>query len=233
MRERKVNLSVPTYIVGEHNESFHYWQKHGLRDTTLLHVDAHSDMGDCCYSLEKLELEDPLDYYKSLCITNFLCAAVHYEIVSSLYWLNPHSLVLRLQDMGSKNKKEEPTLNTSYDDGAIQWNRSYPSNLGKIIQPEDIEIGEQFILDIDLDAFCCNKTINFVRDYFEDYDGVTNYGLRMDEFIDVLGVLRKPDLITISRSVGDCESSIFVPLDKVNNVRARLVRKLKKLYDKD
>ena len=37
---------IPAAIVNNHQEAFYYWEKARIRDATLFHVDAHSDMVD-------------------------------------------------------------------------------------------------------------------------------------------------------------------------------------------
>ena len=37
--------NIATIITDNHNEQFYHWVKSGLRNATLLHIDAHADTG--------------------------------------------------------------------------------------------------------------------------------------------------------------------------------------------
>ena len=81
------------------------------------------------------------------------------------------------------------------------------------------------ILDIDLDAFCCNSSVYNVP---ENYDGVTNFEQRIGKTINILSYLMKPSLITIARSIG--KGGRYVPSNKVDKVQHLLLQGLKKIY---
>ena len=84
---------IHTAITEEHNEVFYFWQMSHMKSATLLHVDAHHDMDGVVSIIGDGLLHDPsnINYFKSLYVGNFICPAVHYGIVSDVYWLNPHS----------------------------------------------------------------------------------------------------------------------------------------------
>lgn len=232
MRHRQESVNgIPISIVDDHNESYRDWQEAGIQSATLLHVDAHSDMmADSCAPMSEVPLSNPLNYYKSLGISDFLSAAVHNGIVSSLYWLNPHSPQRYLQDMGTVHENESRLpLKTRVRDNRIAWDigARAPSN-GQIIRPEDIQFEDPFILGIDLDAFCCNKNIRFVD---AAYSGVDHFEDRIDTTIELLrGTSTRPTLITIARSVSSEAESTFMPPDMVAAVQEYLLGKLRQLY---
>ena len=63
-------LTIPTYVTEMHNENFRYWMQ--LKDSLLLHIDAHSDMGSPFVNgIETTEI----DFYKNLSIADFICPA--------------------------------------------------------------------------------------------------------------------------------------------------------------
>lgn len=220
--------SVPLVFTQDHNEAFAYWQISGLRQAHVLHVDGHADMKDY------VELADQADedYYEHLTIANMLCAAAHYDIAHSISWLNPHSLSHRLLYLGSKTSDDRFSIRTKVSEyDRIEWEK--PSlghyNLrfgdGKNIKFSELQIGSRpFLLDIDLDAFCCRLPVDNVP---SDYYGVDNYGKRIMIMVRLLTTLKKPELISITRSNG---RRIFVPSDKVDEVQAVCVAALARLY---
>jgi len=224
--EQLTNIGgIPAAIVDEHNESYQHWQAAGIKDASVLHVDAHSDMSTGCFPIENFNLGDSLDYYKSLGISNFLCAAVYNDIISNLYWFNPHSDSMRLQRMG-----DEAMLDRG--DGSIIWKRllGLHSSGRKNIASETMELEDPFILDIDLDGFCCNNGIHNKTDD-PNYDGVNGYEGRVDSMIELLRGRIRPQLITICRSVAPYDAGTFMPAEKVDEVQLYTINKLKELFN--
>ena len=221
---------IPAAITDKHNECFYHWQMNGLENATLLHIDAHPDMFNAAAPFRE-KLDD--SYYEELGTASFICATVHYGIVSSVYWLNPHSLKRRLQDMGStKLEKDRRQLKTEPIGRRIRWASRADKLImgeGKIITPENIEFEKYFILDIDLDAFCWQRNIIY---YTRQYpDEVNNYEQRIDQTIEVLRRLRRPDIITITRSQEKDRAD--VPPDKVDAVQTYSIAQLRKLYERE
>ncbi len=218
---------IPTAVTETHAEVFYYWQNSGLEGAVLLHIDGHADMDSSAPSRRKVtDL-----YYNHLYISSFICPAVHYGIVSSIYWLNPHSKKRKLQFMGALDREEEGVrIGTKVIRGMIFW--EYPEGskytkygIGKVITPAEILLNNRvFILDIDLDAFCGEYSIEHVS---SRYDGVSGWEQRVDQTVNFLAKLKRPDLITITRSQGN-ES--YVPEDKVDTVQDLLMQELRELY---
>jgi hypothetical protein len=197
--------SVPVAITRDHNQVYYFWQKSGIRNATLLHIDGHSDMSGGAVVRENFDISEE-EYYQYLSIGGFIVPAVHYGLVSSIFWLNPHSQAKKLQDLGSSVKelgrKHLRTRIKEWSKGvnylALGWT---PSSKRTVISPNDLKIlgREPFIWDIDLDAFCCDKEIAHVP---SDYHGIEGFENRIAETMDLLRTLRRPDLITITRSEG-------------------------------
>ncbi|MBI3290868.1 hypothetical protein HYZ76_01140 [Candidatus Falkowbacteria bacterium] len=101
-----------------------------------------------------------------------------------------------------------------------------PSN--QVILPSDSPL----ILDIDLDAFCCHRTdtLRFLPTNRKEYDGVFGFEKRIDQTIDILTTLPRPNLITIASSEGDRKQLCFVPPFMLKEVSDYLAVSLKNVY---
>lgn len=234
MKSKKKKIAeIPVIITQEHNQVFYYWHKSGIKNATLLHVDGHSDMGDSA----DFQKEPKRDYYRELTIENFICPAVHYGIVSKVYWVNPHASEReKLHYFGSKKATNlETRLMTVIEENCIMWyaddifDRFYLSKGIEEIHNSKISLTKKFILDIDLDAFCTHKKPFDTPKY---YRGFKNWKKRVDETMELLDGLKTPDLITITRSVSSLASYTFVPLDKVDSVQMYTLEKLREVYGK-
>ena len=90
-----------------------------------------------------------------------MCPAVHYGIINYGYWLNPYHSMDKVFDLGTTQDTEDrPKLATFLEHGyMLNWQGENASKLclgnTKEIPFDKIEIPGKFILDIDLDAFCC------------------------------------------------------------------------------
>ena len=70
-------MTVPGVHVFEyHDEAYHVWRAAGVRDATVVHVDAHHDLS---------WLDDPVHLH----IGNYLCQAIKDGIVREVYWVVP------------------------------------------------------------------------------------------------------------------------------------------------
>ncbi len=232
---------IPTGIVNNHNEAFFYWMESNLKKATLFHVDAHPDMKNAVY-IKKVE--SAYDYDK-MNTANFICPAVNLEIISSIYWMNPHSIERRLQELGltetgfKKPLKSYRQENKSYflqKKFNYLWG-SFHLELGKgeIKTKDNLAIPQgPLILDIDIDAFCCHltKTIRYLPVSEQVYDGVSGFEKRIDETIDVLATLPRPYLITIATSLGDGKDECYVPPSMVERVMQYLDDRLEELFSR-
>jgi hypothetical protein len=155
--------NIPTAIVNNHNEVLPYWLD--FRNATLLHIDAHPDLGDLGAHYETLT-KDCSDCFG---ISSFICPAVYHGIVSSIYWMNPHSTERKFLDFGTTLDNEDDRRKIgvklsgtgNYYLWAMEpkWSLSGAAKKSKIITSQEINVpkNNSFILDIDLDAFCCGK----------------------------------------------------------------------------
>jgi hypothetical protein len=211
---------IPTFITKEHHQVLSYWINSGLKDADLFHIDGHSDMGDGCSLVSDLH------------IANFICPAVHHGIVSSVYWLNPHS-EKRLIDCGTT--RDEPgriRLETKEIRGKIYWdckdNEFFSvGGRGKFITPSEMRLRERkpLILDIDLDAFCCHRVIE--GSYPANYDGCIGFETRINETVEILRRLKTPDLITITESQGQYS---YVPYTLLQEVKRQTIQNICGIY---
>ena len=80
------------------------------------------------------------------------------------------------------------------------------------------------ILDIDLDAFCCERELVEVN---KGYNGITGYSRRIDFTLDKLSKLPRPEIITISRSQG---AQVYCPSEFVDDVQDKVLMRLRELY---
>ena len=223
---------IKTALVDDHHEAFYWWWDSKLKGATLFHVDGHDDMSEAVVDYKIKSAED----YAQLNIANFICPAVNHGIISSIYWFNPHS-EKRLQYLG------KPITSFSERDGILEeqdyahygWGffeekRIWQRN-GELMAADKINVPSDLplILDIDLDAFCCHRNSSIGRS--EKYEGVFGFENRVDQTIEVLTRLPRPNLITIAHSQGDETNRCYVPPSMVNDVSSYLALNLRKLYE--
>lgn len=233
--------NIPVVIVNDHYEAFHYWEKYKLHNATLLHVDAHPDIFD------GVMVENPANPELRLNINDFICPAFHYGIVSSIYWINPHSTDRFIQYLGSKNNDGAKLLATKEVPAhafeswrRILWDEEkcgkfdgagyiYNPHLGINVSESQVRNEGDIILDIDLDAFCCDRAIFNVH---INYDGIKGYEDRIERTIGVLKMLKQPSLITIASSQGAFPDigRTYVPHDLVDKVQECTLERLNGLY---
>jgi hypothetical protein len=222
--------TIPVHVVENHQEVLPFWSDFSNAD--LLHIDEHSDMHDGV-STNNQNLNE----------SNFICKSVHEGNVSLIYWLKPHSLNRRLQYLGSKGDSLKTVLTQL---GKIIWagtdlNQSHLNlGIGSVIEKESISLSQSkpFILDIDLDAFCCvnareivpytsprTGTTEYIYRKFNNYDSINGYKLRIDQTLRLLTGLKHPNLITIARSIG------YTPQEKADDVQSYLLKGIEACFN--
>lgn len=169
----------------EHHEVLLFWEEYkNLLPKTVLHVDYHADMW---------APGNPIDYefscvpgYTNISIYNSDIRRVVEECLSPTSFLIPAILRYRFEKLyflkptGSRLKYSNPIIGTI--EGKGQFIRIV-NELNKSVFPDSIcyehyEIenlekfpDEDYILDIDLDYFCCNMNPNIDDDLFIDICG--------------------------------------------------------------
>ncbi|MDO8511524.1 MAG: UPF0489 family protein [Nanoarchaeota archaeon] len=227
---------IKTALVDDHHEAFYWWWNSELESATLFHVDGHDDMSEAIVDRQIKGAED----YKSLNIANFICPAVHHGIISHIYWLNPHSKERTLLDYGTPKtffSKRDVILNEQnykygwdYHDGdMIRKGNVKIMPLDGFSIRKSIPKKRPLILDIDLDAFCCHRNSTLGKS--KDYKGALGFEERINQTMNVLAQLPKPDLITIASSQGDGKYRCYVPPFMVGDVSRYLALNLRTLYE--
>lgn len=228
---RLINIcGIQAAVTENHNENFYFWQKFGIKNATMLHVDAHSDMfGPAPHTAETLE-DLPEDYYDSVDIAQFICPAFHYGIVSRIYRNDPHAVLgKRFIDVGCRDGNERRKLETYVTGDCIFWTKDqgvHVADIHDFIMPQYMKLERGFLLDIDLDAFCCNV----LKD---GGDGINGYEKRVKETCGVLRDFNRPGLITITRSQGTGGLGVIgrtVPVWLVDKVEEETIEQLEKAY---
>jgi hypothetical protein len=214
---------IPTAITDNHNEVLRYWKG---EDLTLFHIDAHSDMADgICYHGNKKN-----EYYDRIGIANFICAAAHFNIISEVYWLNPHSELKKLQYFGDEGRSIDTKISIANN---IRWKLINQMISRRLIYDSNIDIQGDYILDIDLDAFSCKQGFGNTPPGHNSEQG---YEKRIQETLDTLSKLKPPKLITIARSIGFLDNTCgdyvecFIPHDNLDEVEELTLKGLKELY---
>ena len=197
-----------------------------LERATLLNIGRHHSMGEYVSG-------------ESVDITNFLCSPFHEGKIGVIYWLNPHSKTKRLKSFGSNCYLGEmdygENLSTEEEDGNISWDTIWgrkkinvTEGEGKVIEPSKVKYGfdKRFVITINLDAFCCKEATFFTP---RGYDGETNWKQRVDEAMDILKVLKWPDMINFIMP----EGNQHIPQNKSDKVRKYVDEKLRQTYNID
>lgn len=226
--------NIPTVIVNDHQWALYYWQKYGMKDATLFHIDAHNDLHDD--NIVKLNGITE-GYIRHLKETNFIVVGFYYGQVSKIFWMNPFFEKGQIMYIGEKDPEGIITLDTRIDvvcagGEAICW-ANLPDNSMAIQyeagNPPDISLEEQLILDIDLDAFSCMQEVHYVGKSRRNEWG---WKKRIDKTIGTLAQMRRPDLITIARSQGHGDKNErYVRENRVDKVQEYLLSNLNMLYE--
>ena len=186
---------IPVYLIEEHNEAFYYWGfavQQGYmnkKGNTLFHIDHHDDLESGGYFRDFREpfqsLEERKKFtYEELGIADFIVPALYEGTFSKLY--NMKSLVQR-----PFQKKERfvrrvgdnaltlgdyiPFIHASYRKEGNEKYSFFTYYEGALAETEQLE---NVVLDIDLDYFCWDdslqtvppKRIEITKEAYEAYE---------------------------------------------------------------
>ncbi len=224
---------IPTVIVDPHNEVFSFWWKmfkgshrNSQTPATLIHVDAHEDMGCGSRTLESLVSEGRIltieEYAKNhLDIASFISPAIYYDIVDSVYFFDPRK---------NGEKRQVYVFNTTTireKGGRIFWDELTNKFIHSSELAQDLQTFQgPIILDIDLDAFDCiyDRKNNLKYDRKNNLK-IVNARLSYTNYL--LEQLPTPSLITIARSQ---TPGIYCSSDSVNYLQERTIEMLRGIY---
>ncbi|MCA9383716.1 hypothetical protein KC909_05075 [Candidatus Dojkabacteria bacterium] len=209
---------TPCYLFDPHNEAFKYWFERFYGSNALVvHVDGHSDMADTVSA--QLSPDQNIDIYTEyLQIDNFVCAAAHHQVVSKMY----HLMYSYLGD-GLRITKYDHLETQVIDDTVLwQYDQYNPPRATETELIEDVNTTQlPIIWDFDLDAFLC---IDEILDAEENYIAIAR--ARIDDMMDFLSRLKRPDLVTIAQSTYPDE---WTPRDYVDEIKDYFTYRLAEL----
>lgn len=227
-------------ITEKHNEVFPYWSESKLKNVSLIHIDSHSDLAD---QEVPINFFDNKDYYTKLDVGGFICPAVHYGIIKDMLWISPFQIGNEIY-IQYLNKELLETKTKFFN---IKWKKlsenvngtGISSNIedggfGESLKPKQLrefQRDNQYILDIDLDAFAKEiigppTQVEIIKSLCPGI-GITGWEERITKTEKLLKMLPKPDLITLTRSQGRPN---FVPSDMVDKVQEKTTYMLNRLY---
>jgi hypothetical protein len=182
-RTRENFLKPPIYTFDEHNEAFFFWHKarrDGFLDAPLdlVHVDAHSDMGQPSSFAKSLYAPagsgDDVEYYREFARTEleiggFILPAILSGLIRNVYFVFPswrnHTAKRRRMNVCSvfgegKIVKENLKAGKISDPRVLK--KAFPDLTGfnyATLPLESVPRNRMVILDIDLDFFACRDSI--------------------------------------------------------------------------
>jgi hypothetical protein len=219
---------IKTAVTEVHQEVLYYWLKYNLENATLLHIDAHPDLVDHV----KLYKKEVLTQHRHYLNDQYICPSFFHKILSSMYWYNPHEKELKRVST-TKDKSGNKIIRVKTESNPF-WVTAYWEGELKYLEDNvdfyNIKTENQLILNIDLDAFCCNKNA-YQRGVIPNFDTINGYEERIKRTAEILKTLKNPEVITISRSSSK-DKYVYVPDAKVDDVQACLLDNLISIYSK-
>ena len=171
------------YTFDEHNEAFFFWHKarhDGLLDAPLdlVHVDAHSDMGQPSSFAKSLYApdgsRDEVEYYHEFARTEleiggFILPAILSGLIRNVYFVFPtwrnHTVNrcrMNVCSVFGEGKIVKGNLKTQKISDPRVLKRTFPdlTNFNYVTLPvESVPRNRMVVLDIDLDFFACRDSI--------------------------------------------------------------------------
>ena len=185
---------IPVYCMEEHHEAFYYWglavengylQKEG---NTLFHIDHHDDLenGGYFWDFTKpfLNLEERKRFtYESLGIADFIVPALYEGTFSKMYnmkavlpkaFQSQERFVRRVSNNALVMGEYIPFIHASYRKEGNEKYKFFTYYEGSLTETERLE---NVVLDIDLDYFCWDdslqtvspKRIAITKEAYEEY----------------------------------------------------------------
>jgi hypothetical protein len=207
---------IPTVIVDPHNEVLPFWY---FKDAsaTVVHFDKHPDTIEGNPTLESLENEKrmsivdyTINYHQH---SSFVSTAIFYEVISDFYYVDLR--IKKVTKLRSRNKSQKSLRSlVKEDNGFIVWNHELlsrsPPAINMSVKQMISEINRSsnpLVVDTDLDVIESRGDIAYLM---KNLFTLGHYGSstrpwflesRYRRFESILRPLRKPDRITIAKSL--------------------------------
>ena len=187
-------MMIPVYCMEEHNEAFYYWglaMENGYinpKGNTLFHIDHHDDLEGGSYFWDFTEpfhnLEERKKFtYESLGIADFIIPALYEGTFSKIYnmkgliskkFQSQEQFVRLVGNNALVRGNYIPFLHASYRKEENEKYSFFTYYEGSLSETEKLE---QVVLDIDLDYFCWDdslqtvppKRIEITKEAYEEY----------------------------------------------------------------
>ena len=171
-------MTVPVYIMEEHNEAYYYWQyfiEKGLiakEGNYLLHVDHHDDLSPGTYQWDFQHMPQTLAEakqftYEKLGIADFIYPAIYKGMFATLHeMLKVKPAAYEEQKMILKGSKENlkpgkyiPFAHNGHLKEKDSQYKLFTKVTGGLLP---LKIEQDFVLDLDLDYFCWDDSLKSV-----------------------------------------------------------------------